>query len=140
MNDTNSAASDWQANVNRTTVRLVAWTVCWVATMAIATFGPKFLWAGNTALTIAAIAVNLLVGFGMINAHKNHIKSLDELQQKIQLEAMGITLGVALVAGLAYSNLDVADIIGHDADISHLVILMGLTYMAAVGLFTWRYR
>ena len=137
MNDT---TSDWQANINRTTVRLGAWTAAWVGTMALATFGPKFLWDGHTITTTIAIAVNLLIGFGMIYAHKNHLKSLDELHQKIQLEAMGITLGVALVVGLAYSNLDVANIIEHDAEISHLVLLLGFTYMGAMFLGMRRYR
>ena len=27
----------------------------------------------------------------MIRANKNHLRSLDEMQQKIQLEAMGLT-------------------------------------------------
>ena len=137
MNDT---ASDWQANINRTTVRLGAWTAAWVGTMALATFGPKFLWNEHTLTTTLAIAFNLLIGFGMIYAHKNHLKSLDELHQKIQLEAMGITLGVALVVGLAYSNLDVANIIAHDAEISHLVLLLGFTYMGAMFLGMRRYR
>jgi len=140
MNDSKSAPFSRQANVNRQTLLLGAWTAAWLATMAIATFGPGLLWSAHTGVTVAAIALNLLVGLGMIVANRNHLRSLDELQQKIQLEAMGITLGVALVAGLAYSNLATAKVIGHDAEISHLVILMGLTYLGAVALGTRKYR
>ena len=68
---------------------------------------------------------------GYILANVRHLKSLDEMHQKIQLEAMGLSLGVGLVVGLAYSNLDVTGLIGFHAEISHLVMLMGLTY--AVG-------
>jgi len=140
MNDANSTSGGWHANVKRQTVKLGYWTLAWVVSMAVATFGPKFLWQPNEMLTILAIGLNLLIGFGMIYANKNHLRSLDELQQKIYLEAMGITLGVGLVAGLAYSNLDVANVISSDAEISHLVILMGLTYLAAIAFGTRKYR
>ena len=108
--------------------------------MAIATFGPQFLWDAGSPLTVVAIAVNLLTGFGMIWANKQHLLGLDELQQRIHLEAMGITLGVGLVVGLAYSSLDIANVISTDAEISHLVILMGLTYLAGVIIGTRKYR
>ena len=36
----------------------------------------------------------------MIIAHKNLFKTYDELQKKIQFEAMAITLGLAVVVGL----------------------------------------
>jgi hypothetical protein len=139
MSNINSAGG-WQANVKRQTIRLAWWTLAWLVSMALATFGPRFLWDGQQWITILAIAANLVIGIGMIVANRNHLRSLDELHQKIHLEAMGITLGVGLVAGLAYSNLDVSGIIGADAEISHLVILMGLTYLVSVALGTRRYR
>ena len=45
---------------------------------------------------------------------------------------MGITLGVVLVAGIAYSALDATNLIPFDAEIGLLVALMGLTYFAAL--------
>ena len=140
MNDASNASGGWHANVKRQTVKLGYWTLAWLISMAVATFGPQFLWGSNDLVTVLAIGVNMLIGFGMIYANKNHLQSLDELQQKIHLEAMGLTLGVGLVAGLAYSNLDVANVIAADAEISHLVILMGLTYLGAVIFGTRKYR
>ena len=75
----------------------------------------------------------------MIVANKRHLKGLDEMHQKIQLEAMALSLGVGLVVGLSYSTLDVTDLIAFDAEISHLVILMGLTYGAGVAAGLKRY-
>ena len=132
MNDTQSGSKGWEADVRRKTVKLGYWTLAWVLTMALATFGPKLLWASSVPITLAAIGLNLLVGIGMIVANKDQLKSLDEMQQKIHLEAMGVTLGVGLVAGLAYSNLDISNVISFDAEIGHLVILMSLTYMATL--------
>jgi hypothetical protein len=108
--------------------------------MAVANFGPVFIWHSNQVSTILAIVVNLGIGFGMIVANKRHLKGLDEMHQKIQLEAMALSLGVGLVVGLGYSNLDVTNVIAFDAEISHLVILMGLTYMAGIFAGLKRYR
>ena len=108
--------------------------------MAVANFGPKFIWQSNEWLTILAILINLGVGFGMIVANKRHLKGLDEMHQKVQLEAMALSLGVGLVVGLGYSNLDVTNIIAFDAEISHIVIVMGLTYAAGVFAGVRKYR
>ena len=103
-------------------------------------FGPKFLWNENKTFTIIAILINLAVGIGVIYANRKHLNSLDELQRKVQLEAMGITLGVAVIFGLSYSMLDTTNLIGYDAEISHLVILIGLTYLGAAIIGNLRYR
>lgn len=76
----------------------------------------------------------------MILANKKHLQSLDEMQQSIQRDAMGVTLGVGLVLGLSYSNLDIANLISGDAEISVLVIIMGLTHMVTMLLLTRKYR
>ena len=120
--------------------QLAIWTFAWVASMALASFGPKFLWDNNITLSLIAISLNVILGIAMIVANKKHFEHLDELQRKIQLEAMGITLGLAVVLGLAYSLLDQANIISYDANISHLVILIGITYLVATFIGTRRYR
>jgi uncharacterized protein YacL len=140
MNDTPSHRQGWQANIRRQTLRLGYWTLGWLVTMAIANFGPKFFWNSNELMTIAAIGLNLLIGIGMIVANKDHLRSLDEMHQKIQLEAMGLTLGIGLVVGLAYSNLDIANIVSFDAEIAHVVILMSLTYLATLITLTRKMR
>jgi hypothetical protein len=132
MTNRTTDSNDWAANTARNKLQLGLWTGAWVATMAIANFGPIFIWNSNKSLTIIAIIINLVIGFGMIMANKRHLKGLDEMQQKIQLDAMALSLGVGLVVGLSYSNLDVTNIIPFNAEISHLVILMGLTYMAGI--------
>ncbi|MDJ0813629.1 MAG: hypothetical protein QNJ23_07865 [Woeseiaceae bacterium] len=140
MSNSNSASDGWNANLRRRTIRLAYWTVAWVATMAIATFGPEVIWPAGSALTPIAIGVNLLIGFGMIWANKEHLRSLDEMHQRIQLEAMGIALGVGLVVGMAYSNLDISNVISSDAEISYLVIVVALTYLVSVFIGTRKYR
>ena len=140
MGKQTGVGSDWKTNTVLNTTRLGFWTLAWVVSMAVANFGPRFVWDSNEALTIVAILVNLAIGVGMILANKRHLNGLDEMQQKIQLEAMALSLGVGLIVGLGYSNLDVTNIISADAQISHLVILMGLTYLAGVFAGVRKYR
>ena len=134
------ASGDWAARVNRNTLRLGYWTTAWLVTMAVATFGPQFIWHDNTPLTAIAIFINLGVGFATIAANKHHLQSLDEMQQKIQLEAMALSLGVGFVCGLSYSLLDQTNLIAADAEISHLILVMGLTYFAATVMGRRRYQ
>jgi hypothetical protein len=131
---------DWVTLNRKNTVRLAFWTIAWTGSMALATFGPKFIWAENSILTILAILLNLGLGVGMVLANIRHLKGLDELQQKIQLEAMGIALGVGVVGGLSYSLLDTTNVIQTDAEISVIVILIGLTYLASVIIGQIRYK
>jgi len=140
MGKSESACSDWEANNRKNTLRLGYWTGAWLVTMALATFGPLVIWPSARWLTVVLVVVNVVIGFGMIVANKRHLKGLDEMHQKIQLEAMALSLGVGLVVGLGYSMLDVTDVIAFDAEISHLVILVGLTYAAGIAVGMRRYR
>ncbi|WP_062570453.1 hypothetical protein [Pseudoalteromonas arabiensis] len=114
------------------TLNLAKWTVAWLLTLAIASFGPHFLWQDQTVITVAAIVINILVGVMMILANKRQLQGMDELQQRVQLNAMGITLGASLVFGLAYSLLQSSGLVLFNEDISHLVLFMGVTYLVCI--------
>ncbi len=133
-------SNTWTQKTRKNTLILGYWTAAWLASMALATFGPVALWQFDTTLTILAVLMNLGIGFGMILANKRHLKGLDELHQKIQLEAMAISLGIGLVGGLAYSILDTTNVMAFHAEISHLVILLGLTYLGGIIFGHRRYR
>jgi predicted membrane channel-forming protein YqfA (hemolysin III family) len=132
MNQPNTKPNGWAASNARNTVNLAYWTGAWVASQALAVFGPAHLWHASQTPTALALLINVVMGIGMIMAFRRHLNGLDELQRRIQLEAMALCLGVGLVAGMAYSTLAVTKLIGFEAKISHLVILMGLTYLAGV--------
>ena len=140
MNEPMTENNDWKARTVKNTLSLGYWTGAWLVTVVVATFGPLYIWASSTVFTVLAILLNLGVGFGMILANKRHLNGLDELQQKIQLESMALSLGVGLICGISYSVMDTTRLISFDAEISHLVILMGLTYLAGVFAGQRRYR
>lgn len=140
INDSENATTTWQQKNKNTTAKLSMWTAFWVLSMALTNFGPRFIWDFNLTLTIIAILLNLALGLKMVVVNIAHLKGLDEMQQRIQLNAMGITLGISLVVGLTYSNLDVVNLISFHAEISHLVIFMGLTYLTATYIGNRSYR
>ncbi len=124
----------------RNTKNLALWTALWLVSLALVTFGSKFLWDFNPAISILTILLNLGMGIGMILANIRYIRGLDELEQKININAMGIALGVGVVGGLSYSLLDITNVISSDAEISMIVALMGITYMAAIIIGKMRYQ
>ena len=90
----------------KNTRNLRSWTFAWVVTMAITAFAPKYIWAFNTLLTILSVVINLVIGFGMLLANRRYLRGLDEMQQRILFDAMGLSLGVGLVVGLTYELLE----------------------------------
>jgi cytochrome c biogenesis protein CcdA len=121
------------------TLKLALWTWSWVATLAVATFGPKFIWDNHQLLTVLAISVNLTNGIMMIMANRNYFYNMDELQRRIHLESLAITLGLAVIVGLSFSLLDQTDIINFDAEIGFLVGFIGITYIISLLINRSRY-
>jgi hypothetical protein len=123
----------------RTTASLLAWTTGWVASLAVARFGPA-LWDVDSALTALAIAVSVVIGIGMLAAHRRLLRSMDELQRTIQLETMALTLGAGLVGGIAWTLVTGHDLVTLDAEIAHLVAFMGVVYLVGSIAGVLRYR
>ncbi len=140
MNDLATKTNDWNARVFSNTRRLAFWTVAWTLTLAFAKFGNKFVWDDNTLVTGLTIFINLAIGIGMIVANKRHLDGLDELQKKITLEAMALSLGVGLVFGISYSLMASTHFLPVKVEISHLIILIALTYVFWIILGNRRYK
>jgi hypothetical protein len=140
MNNSKTGLNDWARSNRKNTVRLKYWTLAWVVTMAVTAFGPKYLWGFALAPTVLAVLTNLGVGIGMILANKKYIRGQDELHQKIFLDASALTLGVGLVCGLSYELFEDIKLISFEPEISHLVILMCLTFLLGMIVGHRRYQ
>lgn len=121
-------------------LRLTYWTGAWVATLVVLALGPKLLWDYNLALTVLACLVNAGVGVGMILANIRYQRDSDELQQKIFLDAATVTLGVGLVFGASYQLWKAIRLTTFEPTITHLIVLMSLTFLASTVFGHWRYR
>jgi len=56
------------------------------------------------------------------------------------MDAMGITLGVGLIAGIAYEQLEDIKLISYEPEINHLIMLMAITYIIATLIGNRKYQ
>ena len=115
-------------------------TTIWLITMAVAAFGPTLLWDNQTSITLLAIALNLIAGLFVIKSNLQYWNSLDEMIQRVHLNAMGIALGLGIVGGLSFSLLETSDILQSESDLSFMVILMSLSYLISIMVGMKRLR
>ena len=140
MNQPGTSANGYRSRIRTSTLRVAGWNGAWLAATALMKFGPRFIWDKALVFTLLAIGLDVAVGVGMVLATKKYVMELDELQQKVYLNALGITVGVALVASVPYSVMDLYHVIPFHAEIWHLLLLMALTFIASFLYGTWRYR
>lgn len=125
-------ASSWNEKKRQNVRYLAIATGAWLVSLAFIYFGHRYLWQQHTIVTAVAIAINVMLGGAMVWANKRHLAGLDELQQKIQLEAMSVSLGIGMVFGFAYAALDKTELIPFNAEISHLAVIMSIGYLWGV--------
>ena len=129
-----------QSSNRGSVVALAAWTFAWIATLAVAKFGPELLWNEQPVASWIAVAVNLVVGVGWIVAHARYLRGVDDLQRKILMDAIAVALGAGLVGGFAFSAASTAGLIAFQSDIAFLSVLMAVVYMIATAAGFLRYR
>jgi predicted membrane channel-forming protein YqfA (hemolysin III family) len=137
MNELHEKRKAAQGSATR---QLAIWTTAWLLSQALLTFGSKLFWAHSDMANGLALILYLAMGFKMVLANRNLLKSLDELERQLQLESMAVTLGLTLVVGLGFSTLDIINMIPFDAEISYLVIFMGLSYLTTLLINKKRYQ
>ena len=126
-------------NISKATRKLFIWTLAWLIALAIASFGNALLWSDNKPLTLLGLVGCSAVGVGMLYANANYLKSLDELQAKLQIQAMGMTLGVGLLFATGLPLLNKLGVLSTSLNISALLVFMSLSYMAALIVLNRRY-
>tara|TARA_B100001179_G_C18219552_1_gene245148 strand:- start:42 stop:428 length:387 start_codon:yes stop_codon:yes gene_type:complete len=118
---------------------LIAWVFAWVVSTAFLSYGVNFLW-DNLLITKIGLLINLAIGVGMIIANKNLFKHYDELQKKIQFDAMALTLGLAVVVGLVYEISFDFGVIDSEPEFEYLVFFICFSYIASIIINSLRYK
>lgn len=139
MQPPSTSPDNWTTRVSKSTLRFIAWTFVWTASMVLADKAELYQWYDSAALSLLAIGLNALLGVGMIFSFIRHLNQMDELQRKIQLDALAMTVGISLVGCFSYSLLVTAGFIT-DVEVSDIILLMTFSYMAGVGVGQVRYR
>lgn len=124
----------------KATAGMVVWGLAWVASLALARFGPGLWGESQHAATWAAVGVNLIVGVGWIVAFARFLRTIDELQRKILQDALAAALGAGLVLGSGYVVADAGGLIPGEVDLAVFPIVMGVVYLAAFLVGKIRYR
>ena len=140
MNQLSRTEGGYESRLRANIVRLGCWNGAWLAASALMAFGPKFLWNRAFGVTLLAVAVDIAIGIGMILATKKYVMDLDELHQKVYLNALGVTMGVGLIAAVPYSVMGSYGMMPFKTDSAYLFMLMALTFLVSILYGTWRYR
>ena len=118
---------------------MLGWTIAWVASLAFLTGGENSLW-DNLIFTKIGLLINFAIGIGMIIANKNLFKTYDELQKKIQFEAMAITLGLVVVVGLTYEVSFDFGVINSEPEFEYLIVFISFSYVVSTIINSRKYR
>jgi len=140
MNSNKRKSGDWEKRTRQKTVSLAVWTALWVLSTALVAFGHVLFWGSDDLINVLVILLNFSIGIGMIIANIKHLREMDEMVQKIHLEAMGVSLGLAVVGGISYSMLDATNVIPFDAKIAGVVALIGISYFISLVINLRRYK
>ena len=122
----------------RNQIVVVGWLFLWQLAFLLATVALRKAWvpAGPVAILVAILPT--LLGVAMLFAYKRFLRRSDELQRKIQLDALAFGFGSGLVAAVAYQLLERAGA-GFGAEVADLAAFMMVAYAIGVLLGTRRY-
>jgi hypothetical protein len=132
-------ADSFAALTTKNHIRLLCWIFLWVGTMVLADKAELYQWHSSALISMLAIVINAAIGLGVIFTFMRYLKELDELQRKIQLDALALSMGVSLVASFSYSLLVTAKFIT-GVEVSDIILLMTLTYVVGTIVGQIRYR
>ncbi len=119
--------------------RIMLWIFAWVGTFVAADKAELYEWYTSDSLSLLAIVVNAAIGLGVIVTYMRFLKELDEMQQRIQLVALALAMGIGLVGSFSYSLMVTAGFVA-DPEISVIIMLLGVTYSIALIVGQVRYR
>jgi len=115
------------------------WALIWAATLALNSYLSEFDWFSSTLPTLSALVIHATIGIAMILAYKRFLKQLDELERKIQLDALALSVGLTIVGFSSYSILEKAAMVP-DLKPYHLIVVLALTYSVGIIFGRIRYR
>jgi len=114
-------------------------TFIWIAMMVFIDKGILYGWFSSSMQINFLIAFDTILGIVVIFMFITLLKSLDELQRKIQFDALAFSMGATFVASITYSLLTTAQIV-KDSETSDLILIMTICYMVSVIYGQVKYR
>ena len=139
MKDQTNNDAGYSVRCRKNSTRIILWSIAFAGTLVLANKAVLYEWYTSDLIAIGAVVLNALAGIGLIFAFIRSLKEGDDLQRKIQLDALSVAMGVALVGGFSYSLLVTSGFI-IDEEVTDITLLMVVAYMVAVIAGQVRYR
>ena len=139
MNAFLSRHSAYDRRAIRDNLAVVGWIFAWMASLTISDKAALYGWWTAEWITWLSIAVNAALGVWMVLRFLRMLRGMDDLQRKIQFDALGFGLGVSLVGTISYSLLVTWGYIV-DEEVTDIFVLMCVSYSAAALFGVLRYR
>lgn len=109
---------------------LKLWSLAWATVYVGSTYLIRF--TGVVPAAIAGLAVVTgAMGLGALLAYRQFLRDADELQRKIELDALALAVGAGVVGGTAMHVLEQGALLGEYA-LTAVLMLIFVTYIAAV--------
>jgi hypothetical protein len=119
-------------------MRTVSWLFVWTVSWVVANIAIKKNWAATWFPAPLFAVVPTILGIVMIFAYWRFLREADELQCKIQLEALAVGFGAGLVGGYTIHLLSRAGVLT-SIEISEVAAFMMVVYAVATLVGERRY-
>lgn len=139
MSKTLFSRGSYDARAARDSLRLVALVFIWMASLTVSDKAALYDWWSSEWLTVASIVVHVLLGGVLIVAFMRMLGRMDDLQRKIQFDALALGFGISLVGCAAYTLLVTWGYV-QDEEASDIFVLMCVSYSAGAIFGVLKYR
>jgi len=119
--------------------RVLGWSLGWMVGWVVAGLALRFDWVADAWVAVGVVALTVGFGAGVFRAYYRFLHETDELRRKIELDALALATGVAVLGGLSWHLLSRTGAIP-EPGVPDLVILMTVVYVAGVLVGRRRYR
>ena len=139
MIESMNKASEYDRRSIRDNLKVVGWILSWMATLVVSDKAALYDWWSSEWLTLLSIAVNAGLGLWVIRTYVKLLRGMDDLQRKIQLEAIALSLGITAVGTITYSLLVTWGYI-QDEEVNDIFLLLCVSFSFSLILNSVRYR
>ncbi|MEM1412824.1 MAG: hypothetical protein AAGH19_10750 [Pseudomonadota bacterium] len=123
----------------RDNLAFVGWVFVWMLSLTVSDKAALYGWWSAEWITWGSIVVNFALGVWLVLRYVRMLSGMDDLQRKIQLEALAMSFGITLVCTISYSLLVTWGYIT-DEEVTDIFMIMCVSFSLAVIGSTLRYR
>ncbi len=116
--------------------QIMLWAFLWAISLIAIKYSSQYEWYQDTGAVIATV-LHSAIGIKLILKYKHFLKELEEMERKIQLDALALSTGATIVIFSSYSILADSGVLSPLSP-SLLIITMCITY--SIGLIVGRIR